>query len=172
MTGEPGTAVTRATGPGAAHDHGILSTATPCWRSSAAWQSAVISTSANRRSAGPGGARTVPRAHQTRDFHDQRRETAALLDEASTEAQIAGSCDALRLHGASCLVVGAGGVGSAVVVWLAAEGPTRMRVFDAHAESAEGLAGRLRQHQPRIDARSGSKDPAGFDLVVNATPLG
>jgi shikimate dehydrogenase len=125
--------------------------------------------------------------------------TVALLDEASTAVQIAGSCNALRLlpdgrllgdmfdgagfvrgvlrkglrlHGASCLVVGAGGVGSAIAASLAAEGPARMMVFDSRAASAEGLAARLRQHYPEIDVRSGSKDPAGFDLVVNATPLG
>ena len=125
--------------------------------------------------------------------------TVALLDEASTAVQIAGPCNALRLlpdgrlrgdmfdgagfvrgvlrkglrlHGASCLVVGAGGVGSAIAASLAAEGPARMMVFDSRAESAEALAARLRQHYPAIDVRSGSKDPAGFDLVVNATPLG
>ena len=125
--------------------------------------------------------------------------TVALLDEASRAVQIAGSCNALRLRpdgrlcgdmfdgagfvrgvlrkglrlkGASCLVVGAGGVGSAIAASLAAEGPARMMVFDSQAESAAGLAARLRQHYPEIDVRSGSKDPAGFDLVVNATPLG
>jgi len=125
--------------------------------------------------------------------------TVALLDEASKAVQIAGSCNALRLQpdgrlrgdmfdgagfvrgvlrkglrlkGASCLVVGAGGVGSAIAASLAAEGPARMMVFDSRAESAAGLAARLRQHYPEIDVRSGSKDPAGFDLVVNATPLG
>jgi shikimate dehydrogenase len=78
----------------------------------------------------------------------------------------------LRLDGASCLVVGAGGVGSAIAASLAAEGPARMMVFDTRAESAEDLAARLRQHYPNIDVRSGSNDPAGYDLVVNATPLG
>jgi shikimate dehydrogenase len=125
--------------------------------------------------------------------------TVALLDEASTAVQIAGSCNALRLQpdgrllgdmfdgtgfvrgvlrkglrveGASCLVVGAGGVGSAIAASLAAEGPARMMVFDTRAESAEALATRLRQHYPKIDVRSGINDPTGHDLVVNATPLG
>ena len=125
--------------------------------------------------------------------------TVALLDAASTAVQIAGSCNALRLlpdgrllgdmfdgagfvrgvrrkglrlDGASCLVVGAGGVGSAIAASLAAEGPARMTVFDTRADSADALAARLRQHYPKIDVRSGSKDPAGCDLVVNATPLG
>ena len=34
------------------------------------------------------------------------------------------------------------------------------------------LAGRLRTHYPAVDVSTGSKDPVGFDLVVNATPLG
>lgn len=125
--------------------------------------------------------------------------TLALLDEASTAVQIAGSCNALRLspdgrlqgdmfdgagfvrgvlrkglrvQGTSCLVVGAGGVGSAIAASLAAESPAHMTVFDTRAEAAAGLAARLRQHYPHIDVRSGSNDPAGHDLVVNATPLG
>lgn len=125
--------------------------------------------------------------------------TVALLDEASTAVKIAGSCNALllrpdgtlagdmfdgagfvrgvirkglKLAGASCLVVGAGGVGSAIAASLAAEGPASMTLFDIDSASAEALAGRLRLHYPRIDVRVGSKDPAGHTLVVNGTPLG
>ena len=35
-----------------------------------------------------------------------------------------------------------------------------------------GLADRLRQHYQALDISLGSSDPAGFDLVVNATPMG
>ena len=38
--------------------------------------------------------------------------------------------------------------------------------------SAEALAGRLRAHYPKLEVTTGSSDPAGFDVVVNATPLG
>ena len=34
------------------------------------------------------------------------------------------------------------------------------------------LADRLRTHYPNVAVTTGSNDPAGFDLVVNATPLG
>lgn len=125
--------------------------------------------------------------------------TVAMLDEASTAVKIAGSCNALLrrpdgsllgdifdgagfvrgvrrkglvVAGASCLIVGAGGVGSAIAASLAAEHPTSMMLFDANAAAAEALASRLRSHYPRIDVRVGSGDPAGYDLVVNATPLG
>jgi shikimate dehydrogenase len=37
---------------------------------------------------------------------------------------------------------------------------------------AEGLVDRLRKHYPELAAKSGPNDAAGFDLVVNATPLG
>ena len=124
--------------------------------------------------------------------------TVALLDEASTAVKIAGSCNALllrdgkllgdmfdgagfvrgvlrkglRVAGARCLVVGAGGVGSAISASLAAESPAAMTLFDVNAPAAEGLAGRIRLHYPQIDVRVGSNDPAGYDLVVNASPLG
>ena len=38
--------------------------------------------------------------------------------------------------------------------------------------AAEALADRLRQHYPAIQVTTGSNDPHGYDIVVNATPLG
>lgn len=125
--------------------------------------------------------------------------TMALLDEASTTARVAGSCNAIRLgpdgqligdqfdgegfvrgalrkgavlEGARALVVGSGGVGSAIAASLAAAGLRELAVHDVHAATAEGLADRLRQHYPALVVTSGSDDPDGFDVVVNATPLG
>ncbi|MBO9678352.1 MAG: ThiF family adenylyltransferase [Acidovorax sp.] len=77
-----------------------------------------------------------------------------------------------KLEGARVLVSGAGGVGSAIAASLAAAGVAELALFDARADSAEALAGRLRQHYPRMQVRTGSNDPQGFDVVVNATPLG
>ena len=42
--------------------------------------------------------------------------------------------------------------------------------MDPH--SAQSLAQRLHTHYREIDVTTGSNDPAGMDLVVNATPLG
>ena len=125
--------------------------------------------------------------------------TVALLDECSTAVQVAGSCNAILLRpdgtllgdmfdgagfsrglkrksfkfdGASCLIVGSGGVGSAIAASIAAEHVAAMTLFDNNVKSAEGLAARLREHYPKMDVRTGSKDPAGHDLVINATPLG
>lgn len=125
--------------------------------------------------------------------------TVGLADAVTTTARIAGSANALlkradgtlladmfdgtgftrglgrkgfRFAGARCLVVGAGGVGSAIAASLAAEGVAAIALFDTHAASAEGLAGRLRQHYPRLEVAMRGNDPAGYELVVNATPLG
>ncbi len=122
-----------------------------------------------------------------------------LVDEVTPTAQIAGSANAVlkrpdgslladmfdgagfvrgveqkgrAIAGARVLVVGSGGVGSAIAASLAAAGPAHMMLFDMNPASAAGLADRLRSHYPRIDVATGSRDPAGYDLVVNATPLG
>jgi shikimate dehydrogenase len=70
------------------------------------------------------------------------------------------------------LVVGNGGVGSPIAASLAAAGVASMSLFDPHAPASEGLAERLRTAYPDLEVATGSKDPAGHDLVVNATPLG
>ena len=125
--------------------------------------------------------------------------TIGLLDEVLPTAAIAGACNAVRLgpggklqgdmfdgegfvrgvlrkgrqlKGASALVVGSGGVGSAIAASLAAAGVARLGVFDVNAASASGLADRLRTYYPALQVNTGSNDPAGFDVVVNGTPLG
>ncbi len=125
--------------------------------------------------------------------------TVALVDDVTPTAQIAGACNAVlkrpdgsllgdmfdgtgfvrgverkgrMLKGARALVVGSGGVGSAIAASFAAAGVSALTVFDMNSDSADALAERLRRHYPRIEVASGSKDPAGYDVVVNATPLG
>ena len=125
--------------------------------------------------------------------------TMGLLDEVLPSAAVAGACNAVRLspdgklqgdmfdgegfvrgvlrkgvtlRGAKVLVVGSGGVGSAIAASLAAAGVARMALFDVHAASAQDLGERLKKHYPNLQVQTGSNDPAGFDVVVNATPLG
>jgi hypothetical protein len=43
---------------------------------------------------------------------------------------------------------------------------------DSIEGAVKALAQRLKDNHPHIDVRTGSNDPAGHDLVVNATPLG
>jgi shikimate dehydrogenase len=125
--------------------------------------------------------------------------TAGLLDEVTPAVRIAGSCNAVRrtddgrlvgdmfdgegfvrgarrkgckLEGAAVLVVGCGGVGSAIAASLAAAGVARLGLFDAHAESAQGLRDRLASQYPKLELSTDSNDPAGYDVIVNATPMG
>ena len=125
--------------------------------------------------------------------------TMSLVDEVTPTARIAGACNAILkradgtllgdqfdgagfvrgverkgrpFRGTRVLVSGAGGVGSAIAASIAAAGAAELMLFDAHAASAEALAGRLREHYPQLKVATGSKDPAGFDVIVNATPLG
>jgi shikimate dehydrogenase len=122
-----------------------------------------------------------------------------LLAEASPTVRIAGSCNAVKrdaagrlvgdmfdgegfvrgllrkgcvLKGARVLVVGAGGVGSAIAASLAGAGIGAITLFDARAESAQALGGRIKAQYPSIEVTTGAKDPAGHDVVVNATPMG
>ena len=75
-------------------------------------------------------------------------------------------------QGKSALVVGNGGVGSPIAASLAAAGIGTLGLFDPNQAASEALAGRIAAHFPDIAVAVGSKDPAGFDLVVNATPMG
>ena len=125
--------------------------------------------------------------------------TIALLDEVSISAKVAGACNAVRLGvggtlvgdmfdgegfvrgiqrkgrvltGARVLVAGNGGVGSAISASFAKAGVAELALFDAFAPMMNGLAERLRANYPNLTVTVGSIDPAGYDVVVNATPLG
>ena len=125
--------------------------------------------------------------------------TTQLVDEMTITAKIAGACNAIlrrsdgtmvgdmfdgagfvrgverkgkRIAGARGLVIGCGGVGSAIAASLAAAGLSVMGLYDPVSTSAEALADRLRQYYPSLQVTTGSNDPDGYDIVVNATPLG
>jgi shikimate dehydrogenase len=124
---------------------------------------------------------------------------AALVDEASTAVRIAGSCNAVRrladgrlygelfdgegftralkrrqcrIEGARALIIGAGGVGSAIAASLAGAGARALSLFDIDAQRARALADRLIAVHPHLQITIDTNDPAGHDIVVNATPLG
>ncbi len=125
--------------------------------------------------------------------------TLALVDEASVSARIAGACNAVRIDerglmigdmfdgegflrglarngrqaaGSSVLVAGCGGVGSAIAASLAKAGAARLALYDAFAPAMDALAARLSAHYPDLKVSTGSADPSGCDILVNATPLG
>jgi shikimate dehydrogenase len=122
-----------------------------------------------------------------------------LLDEVTPTVRVAGACNAVKkladgrlvgdmfdgagfvrgvqrkgfdLSAKRVLVVGSGGVGSAIAASLAGAGIAAISLFDVNTAACQGLAQRIRQHYPQIEVRTGSNDPAGHDLVVNATPMG
>lgn len=125
--------------------------------------------------------------------------TLALVDEASVSARIAGACNAVRLDqrglligdmfdgegfvrgvlkkgravaGAKILVFGCGGVGSAIAASIAKAGAGTLGLYDAFHHAADGLAERLKAHYPNLAVNVGSPDPSGYDIVINASPLG
>lgn len=125
--------------------------------------------------------------------------TIPLLDEVMTTASVAGACNAVRLDAegrligdmfdgegfvrgllrkgrvvtnARALIVGCGGVGSAIAASLAKAGLAQLTLYDPNAGAMEALAGRLRRHYPRLALVTGSADPSGQDIIANATPLG
>jgi shikimate dehydrogenase len=75
-------------------------------------------------------------------------------------------------RGKRALVVGNGGVGSPIAASLAQAGIAGMGLYDPDADASDALRGRLREHYPDLAVATGTRDPAGFDLVVNASPLG
>jgi len=76
------------------------------------------------------------------------------------------------LTGKRALVVGNGGVGSPIAASLAAAGVGAMGLFDPNDAASEALGERLVAAYPQLQIATGSKDPEGYDIVVNATPLG
>ena len=74
--------------------------------------------------------------------------------------------------GRRALLVGAGGAGSAIAAELLASGVAALAIHDADAARRDALMARLGPAWPGIPISAGSDDPAGFALVVNATPAG
>jgi shikimate dehydrogenase len=121
------------------------------------------------------------------------------LDGPSAAVRAAGACNAVRLNadgklvgdlfdgegfvrgvagagrnvaGKRVLIVGAGGVGSAIAASCAKAGAAEIALTDPRAEATERLAERLRQNYPSLTLSRGSNDPSGFDIAINATSLG
>jgi shikimate dehydrogenase len=137
----------------------------------------------------PGAMITVP----------HKRVTLEAVDDYSMAARIAGACNAVLRRpdgslfgdlfdgsgfvrgllrwgvdpkGAKCLIVGSGGVGAAIAAALAEAGAATIALHDVNADSVRSLAERIGVYFPQVNVTSGSRDPTGYDLVVNGTPLG
>jgi shikimate dehydrogenase len=137
----------------------------------------------------PGAMITVP----------HKRVTVELLDDSSLDVKVAGACNAVVRRadgslygelfdgagfvrglqqfgfepaGMRCLIVGSGGVGAAMAASLAKAGVKSICLSDLNVQSAKALGERLEHYYPEVDVTVGSNDAAGYDLVVNGTPLG
>lgn len=74
--------------------------------------------------------------------------------------------------GKRALLVGAGGAGSAVGYGLAEAGVTQLTVHDVDRVKAERLARGIAEAFPAANVTVGPADATGYELVVNATPIG
>ena len=122
-----------------------------------------------------------------------------LLDEVTPAVEIAGSCNAIlkrddgsllgqifdgegfvaalanggfAVAGKRALIIGCGGVGSAIAASLASCRIDSLSLHDVQHRRASALRDRLLKHFPTLEIRTGSAQPEGHDLIVNATPLG
>ena len=122
-----------------------------------------------------------------------------LLDVQSTTVQITGSCNAVKrnaqgqlvgdmfdgdgfvrgverrgrdLKGASVLVVGCGGAGSAIAASLAQAGVARLGLRESEARKSTALASRLSRHCAGVALELEPVADESWDVIVNATPLG
>jgi len=76
------------------------------------------------------------------------------------------------IAGRSALVVGVGGGGVAIATSLAARGIGRLALFDAVPGRTATVAQRLQREFGVEVTAADTPDPAGFEIVVNSTPLG
>ena len=75
------------------------------------------------------------------------------------------------LEGRSALLVGAGGAGSAIAHALVMAGVSRLAIHDEDEARRSALVDRL-AGLGRCPVQHGSADPSGFEIVLNATPVG
>jgi shikimate dehydrogenase len=127
-----------------------------------------------------------------------KERSLALVDDLSERAQQVGGLNAMRrgpdgrwtgdmfdgvglsravaaqtpIRGARVLLIGAGGAGRAIGLALAQEGATAITVADLQPSRAQWLIDRIQAYYPGCDTRHGPAVASGYDIIVNATPVG
>lgn len=81
------------------------------------------------------------------------------------------AAEGFKPEGRRALLVGAGGAGSAIAYEILARGAAHLAVHDVDIARRDALLARLAARFPG-KAGIGGRDPRGFDLIANATPLG
>ncbi len=76
------------------------------------------------------------------------------------------------VKGRRVLLLGAGGAGKSIALAIAREAPSQFVIHNRTPERAVETAERIRRALPGASVSAGPDDPAGFDLVINATALG
>lgn len=131
---------------------------------------------------------TVPHKFACSAFCDELSERAAFLGAVNTVRKNAqgrwvgdmfdglGYVRAMEKNGCTlagrrALLVGAGGAGSAIAHSLVLAGVRELAICDPDDARRNGLVQRLGSLQ-RAHVVSGHDDPAGFDIAINATPVG
>lgn len=78
----------------------------------------------------------------------------------------------LKYRGKSTLLIGAGGAASAIATALAEAGVSKIAIFDPDTVKAEALARSIEMRYAVQAIAQGNNDPTGFEIVINASPLG
>lgn len=83
----------------------------------------------------------------------------------------------LRQHGIAVLgqsayLAGAGGAAKAIAFALAGAGLGRLTIYNRSPAPVDTMIKRLAHGFPALTVQAGNADPAGHDLVINATSLG
>jgi shikimate dehydrogenase len=77
-----------------------------------------------------------------------------------------------RLQGRQVLMFGAGGAGSAIACALAGAGVASIRIVNPDTDRTVKLVAALKKAFPACDIAEASGSRQGFDIIVNASPVG
>ena len=78
----------------------------------------------------------------------------------------------MNYRGKSVLMIGAGGAASAIATALAEGGAASLAIFDVDSSKSAALARAVGQRYPMRTVVQENNDPAGFDVLINASPVG
>jgi shikimate dehydrogenase len=133
---------------------------------------------------------TIPYKERVLDFCAELTETAKLVGSANVlridhkrRILIGGNFDGdgfvsglheqgHDLRGKRVLLIGAGGAGKSIAYAVARENPAELVISNRSPERGLALIERLQPLVPKVVMRPGGNDPAGFDVIINATSLG
>lgn len=116
-----------------------------------------------------------PTARLTRSVNTVRRSASGQLEGDMFDGE--GFRDGLERsghapRGARILQVGCGAAGTAIACALARAGAAQLTLHDAVPGRADAVASLVAAHFAATRVALGGPDPRGYDIVVNATPLG